>query len=184
MIIIFPVGASGAGKSFIGDKIQAQVPSLKIVCMDDIRRDLTGSVGDQSQNKKVFEMSQKAIVDALSAKESVYESATNVRGKSALLQRIQNFREQFKGLKIAIAFLDDSLDPALCKERVGIDINSGKDRSNTPGDIIDDQCKRFLKMRNEDWSMARTQGIEVFYISESRPRDLTRLINYTKSNIS
>lgn len=49
-------GLSGSGKSTIAKQITNDNPDTVIISTDMIREQLTGEIGDQSQNDEVFEI--------------------------------------------------------------------------------------------------------------------------------
>ena len=49
-------GLSGSGKSTIAKQIANDNPDTVIISIDMIREQLTGEIGDQSQNDEVFEL--------------------------------------------------------------------------------------------------------------------------------
>lgn len=49
-------GLSGSGKSTIAKQIANDNPDTVIISTDIIREQLTGEIGDQSQNDEVFEL--------------------------------------------------------------------------------------------------------------------------------
>ena len=49
-------GLSGSGKSTIAKQIVNDNPDTVVISTDMIREQLTGEVGDQSQNDEVFEL--------------------------------------------------------------------------------------------------------------------------------
>jgi len=168
MTILFPIGCSGAGKSLLGDELKKRLPDLRIICMDDLRREMTGDVSDQSQNEKVFKASQAAMHAALAKDEDVYVSATNLVGKAGLVKQIVELQEKYKNLRAIVVFLTDSKDPRACLKRVTNDLDSGVDRSRVPEDVIDKQHKRFMAMYDAPWIQERTiLGIDVIDVSNA-----------------
>mgnify|MGYP002521582105 CR=1 FL=1 len=76
------VGLSGSGKSTIAAQIAENNPNTIIVSSDTIRKELTGSVGDQSQNEEVFKFFYDRIRRGLEKKKNVVADATNLTMKS------------------------------------------------------------------------------------------------------
>lgn len=73
---IIPVGISGSGKS---TWINANRKSNTVVISpDEIRRELTGNISDQSKNNDVFVLAFKKAIDALNNGNDVIFDATNV----------------------------------------------------------------------------------------------------------
>lgn len=57
-------GLSGSGKSTIAKQITNDNPDTVIISTDMIREQLTGEIGDQSQNDEVFEIFHTLILKA------------------------------------------------------------------------------------------------------------------------
>ena len=73
---MIPVGISGSGKS---TWINANTDTNTVVVSpDDIRRELTGDISDQTKNKEVFQVAFKRAIDGLNAGKDVIFDATNV----------------------------------------------------------------------------------------------------------
>ena len=71
------IGAPGSGKTYIREKLIAQYPDLKIISMDDKRRELTGNINDQSKNNEVFGWQSKELNKAMEARQNTLIDATN-----------------------------------------------------------------------------------------------------------
>jgi predicted kinase len=138
--LILPVGISGSGKS---TWIKSQTnPNTVVVSPDDIRRELSGNVSDQTQNAKVWALAFKRTADALNAGKNVILDATNI--KSSERKNLMNYMKvhvdkRFEG----VAKIFD-VDPAVAKQRVKKDIEAGVDRSNVPDWAIDRQYQSFI----------------------------------------
>ncbi len=52
--VIMTIGIPGSGKSTFLEKIKDQFPIFGYICPDDIRKELTGDISDQSKNKEVW----------------------------------------------------------------------------------------------------------------------------------
>lgn len=138
--LILPVGISGSGKS---TWIKSQTdPNTVIVSPDDIRRELTGCISDQTKNGQVWSTAFDRIVQALSADKNVILDATNI--KSGDRKRLMNH------LKVNVDKPFDAfakifnIDPEIAKQRVRKDIANGVDRSNVPDFAIDRQYRDFV----------------------------------------
>lgn len=142
--LLVTMGISGSGKS---RKVQEYVAEgYEVICPDLIREELTGSIGDQSRNKEVFQIAFGRVRENLSeGKDTVFDStATHPATRETLLQAA----EMYNARAILLVF-DDSLDAELCKMRVGRDIELGKNRSNVPEDVIDRQQQAFIRARED-----------------------------------
>lgn len=83
-------GLSGSGKSTIAKQITNDNPDTVIISTDMIREQLTGEIGDQSQNDEVFEIFHTLIRKRLENKYNVIADATNITMKSrrAILNKV------------------------------------------------------------------------------------------------
>ena len=126
--VYLTVGISGSGKSRYGEIMKTQNPSLKIICPDDIRKELTGSISDQSRNKEVWDLAYNRLKNALESGNDVYFSATTLNPKS--YKAVKEIAESVNA-NVEILLFKDSYDWRLCQERVNKDIKNGVDRSNT-----------------------------------------------------
>ena len=137
---IIPVGISGSGKS---SWIKSQTDSnTKVVSPDDIRREILGSVNDQSRGGEIFNIAYQRVIDALNAKNNVIFDATNVSSSDRrnMLKYIKNnVNVDFD----AYAKIFD-VNPDITKERIRKDIEAGVDRSNVPPEAIDRQYQKFI----------------------------------------
>lgn len=137
---IIPVGISGSGKS---SWIKSQTDSnTKVVSPDDIRREILGSVNDQSRGSEIFNIAYQRVIDALNTKNSVIFDATNVSSSDRrnMLKYIKNnVNIDFD----AYAKIFD-VNPDITKERIKKDIEAGVDRSNVPPEAIDRQYEKFI----------------------------------------
>jgi predicted kinase len=136
---IIPVGISGSGKSRWIKSLEGQ--GYVVISPDDIRRELTGNISDQTRNKEVFPLAFQRSVDALNAGKNVIFDATNVASfhrKQMLDHMKQNVDRDFD----AYAKIFD-IDPEISKERIRKDIEAGVDRSNVPDFAIDRQYGSF-----------------------------------------
>jgi len=128
------VGISGSGKS----RYLKSVDPKYIVSPDDIRRELTGDISDQSKNNEVWALAKLTMKITLRRYGKVYLDATNVNK----WLRVE-FMADFNGVqKIAVVF-DSDVETSL--KRVNNDIENGVDRSVVPEEIIRKQYKLFKK---------------------------------------
>lgn len=73
------IGAPLSGKSFWRSNFLKTHPDTAIVCPDDIRKELTGSISDQSKNAEVFQTSYNRLRDAINTHDDVIFDGTNIR---------------------------------------------------------------------------------------------------------
>jgi predicted kinase len=134
------VGIPGCGKSTYLRSVDND--NVIIVCPDDIRRELTGDISDQSRNGDVWSEAEERITDGLKSGAYVILDATNVntRMRVALLGRI-------KGKCVGVPCYATVFDcnPEISKERISRDIANGVDRSNVPSEVIDRMYGSYLE---------------------------------------
>jgi predicted kinase len=142
---IIPVGISGSGKSRWIMSLENQ--GFEVISPDEIRRELTGSISDQSRNRDVFPLAFERSIEALNTGKSVIFDATNIKSKDRkkmLIHLKENVTRDFDAF--AKVFV---VDPEISKERVVRDIESGVDRSNVSPETIDRQHMSFLADLNK-----------------------------------
>jgi len=151
--LILPVGISGSGKS---TWIQANTDTNTIVVSpDNIRRELTGNISDQTKNGEVWGLAFQRVADGLNAGKNVILDATNI--KSSDRKRLMDYMKvhvdkPFEGF--AKVF---SVDPEIAKQRVRKDIEAGVDRSNVPDWAIDKQYRIFI----DDVNLLEPEGFKI-----------------------
>jgi predicted kinase len=118
------VGISGSGKTTFGNKLE----NITVICPDDIRKELTGDISDQSRNVEVWRIAYDRLRKSLENGEDVYFSATTLTSKNlkALLDVVEYLKPE-----ITIYAFEDSRDWKLCEKRVKEDLKNGVERSNT-----------------------------------------------------
>lgn len=148
------IGCSGSGKTYLGKKLAEKYAEacndggLEIVCPDDVQKELTGNISDQTRNAEVFEIVRKRIIDFLNAGKDVYFSATNINASSR--EFLGKIREVL-GCKMLFIVMKDSFDEEKCRNRVAWDIKYKVDRSNTlvesnGEDVIHRQYMQFINL--------------------------------------
>ncbi len=140
--LILPIGISGSGKSTWIDKIKNQRQDVVIVSPDEIRKELTGDISDQSKNKEVWEIAKQRVIDALNADKLVILDATNVNTEERLKFISAVFDKT--GRKDLFYKIFES-NPKVSKERIKADIQKGKERSKVPDEVIDRQYSLYEK---------------------------------------
>lgn len=125
--VILPIGISGSGKTTWVKPLESS--GYTVVSPDDIRREITGNVSDQTQNKLVFKIAYARMFDILDNGGSVIFDATNVNtmNRVKMCQAIWNHKHN---AKIGYKLFDGDVD--LSYERIANDISNGVDRSNVP----------------------------------------------------
>jgi predicted kinase len=139
-IFYMPVGISGSGKSRI---LHSVFEEKVIIEPDQIRKELTGSVSDQSRDREVWELALARVKKSLEKEGVAVLDATNT--KSSL--RTQFLKELPADThKIAIVFQPKGTDEEIVDKlhgRILGDLHAGKDRSDVPKEILQKQLKQF-----------------------------------------
>lgn len=148
--LIITIGCSGAGKSYVYEK---GYRDFALVCPDDIRKEITGDVSDQSKNREVWDIAYHRLADLVADGKDVYFSATNCKMKT-IREIVNTAKEANENIEITLLTLRDSFDVNLCIKRVQSDIANKVDRSNTLNidektglNIIEKQHHNFLHLQ-------------------------------------
>ena len=133
--VVITIGISGSGKS---TWVNSHKDKYEVVCPDDIRRELTGNISDQSKNKEVWKEAYTRIEKLITQGKNVILDSTMVNTKSR-----REFSAFVKSLGVNICYNIFPVSPTEAKLRVSKDVESGVDRSNTPPEVIDRQWQQF-----------------------------------------
>jgi len=134
------IGVSGAGKSTWIKNNKSKWLNTIVICPDEIRKELTGNVSDQSKNKEVFELTKILTIYNLKKGNNVILDATNLD----TIYRIpfaNDVSNEVNFNKIALIFYV-SIEEA--KQRIKKDIENNVDRANVPDDIIESQYQKYM----------------------------------------
>jgi len=143
MKIIIPIGISGSGKSRLYDM---EYQDYVKVCPDDIRRELTGNISDQSRNREVFELAQKMIDDCIANDRDVFYDATNINSEYR-----KKFVNKYKGTDVKIVYVILPADVNVSNERIKNDLNTGVDRSNVSYQVLLRQYEMYKETLNSQF---------------------------------
>jgi predicted kinase len=152
------ISPSGAGKStYLRSVFEPEV----IVEPDQIRKEITGSVSDQSRDREVWEEVLKRVLTNLDKKGQAILDATNT--KSSL--RTQFLKQLPAGVhKVALVFQPKGTDEEVVDKlygRVQKDLEKGKDRSAVPKEVIARQLTQFKNgMQNIESQFDEVQIID------------------------
>jgi predicted kinase len=148
---ILLIGIPGSGKSFWISKFNAD-NKYTVVSPDQIRKQLTGNVSDQTQNVKVWTIAKERVKSYLARGKSVIFDSTMTNP-----QRRKEFIKDLppSQLKAKVFYVD----PEVSKSRIEKDILSGKDRADVPPDVID-------RMHSELMSTVKLLDGEVLDVSK------------------
>ena len=122
-VLVCAVGQSGCGKTTLGRELEKV--GFVVVCPDDLRKELSGSIGDQSANSKVFSIIPKLVRGYLADGKDVYYSATNTKQRDWNAVRVWGEDAD----RIVWLVFDVSLEET--EARVRRDLEDGVDRADT-----------------------------------------------------
>lgn len=142
MDIIMPIGISGSGKSTL---YKMYYKNLPVVCPDEIRKEITGNISDQSMNNEVFGEVFKRVENLIRQGKSFFYDATNLN-KRLRRRFIADYKRP--GVKIIYVVLPANIEVSY--ERIKNDLNSGKDRSNVPYDELKRQYNMYMESIKSD----------------------------------
>ena len=124
MKIIVPIGISGSGKTRL---YRMRYSDLAIVSPDLIRKELTGSISDQTKNREVFQRVDKLVDWLVKEKRDFFYDATNVNTEFR-----KAFAEKFRGTDVEIVYVVLPADIAVSMKRIKIDLKENVDRAAVP----------------------------------------------------
>ena len=124
--LIITVGIPGCGKS---TWVNEHKGGAFVVCPDDIRREITGNITDQSQNDKVWAIAKTRVFAWLNNKYDVILDATNVstKGRRSFIEGLPKCR------LVAQCF---PMAPEEAYARIKKDLDAGVDRSVVPEELV------------------------------------------------
>lgn len=127
MTFYMMIGVSGSGKSTY---IRKHFKSSIVVEPDAIRREVLGSVHDQSRGNEIWGIAKRRVLDLLKSGSDAVLDGVNVRshGRREFLDDLPKNVHT-----VAIVF---NTDINVAKTRVANDIKAGKDHSNVPAEVI------------------------------------------------
>jgi len=143
MKIIIPIGISGSGKSRLYDM---EYQDYVNVCPDDIRRELTGNISDQSRNKEVFKIAQKMIDDRIANDRDVFYDVTNINTEYR-----KKFVNKYKGTDVKIIYVILPVDVNVSNERIKNDLNNKVDRSKVSYQVLLRQYEMYKETLNSQF---------------------------------
>lgn len=162
MKIVIPIGISGSGKSTLYNKVFKDEGFVKI-CPDDIRKELTGDISNQSKNKEVFEMVDVLIDDCVKNNVNCYLDATNLNTKlrKKLIKRLDNTNNPNLD---EIEYWVLPVDIYLSYQRIQKDLKENIDRSRVPYEVLERQ----LNMYYDSLKSIENEGVDcvLYYTQE------------------
>ena len=100
---------------------------LAIVSPDLIRKELTGSISDQTKNREVFQRVDKLVEQLVKEGRDFFYDATNVNTDFR-----KAFVEKFRGTDVEIVYVILPADVAVSMKRIKNDLKESVDRANVP----------------------------------------------------
>jgi putative nucleotidyltransferase with HDIG domain len=79
--LMLMVGAPASGKSTMTKQLIEKYPTVKVVSMDERRKEICGDVNDQSKNAKIFGWQESEVRKAMKERQSIIVDATNCTRK-------------------------------------------------------------------------------------------------------
>lgn len=143
MELIIPIGISGSGKSRL---YNLNYQDYVKICPDDIRKELTGSISDQSKNKEVFELAQKRIDDCIANDKNVFYDATNINTEYR-----KKFVNKYKETNVRIVYVILPADVNISYQRIKNDLDNKVDRSKVPYQVLLRQYEMYKETLNSQF---------------------------------
>lgn len=116
------------------------------ICPDDIRKELTGSISDQSKNKEVFELAQKRIDDCIANDKNVFYDATNINTEYR-----KKFVNKYKETNVRIVYVILPADVNISYQRIKNDLDNKVDRSKVPYQVLLRQYEMYKETLNSQF---------------------------------
>lgn len=139
--IIITFGIPGSGKTtwrrkFIEQHIDQ---NWKVICPDDIRKEVTGNISNILQDKTVWKIAYNRLEEYFKIPDCniIFDStACNVKTQ----KRIESICNSYK---VSIIYKIFDIDAQKAKDRIQNDINNNVDRSHVPNEVIDRMYNNF-----------------------------------------
>jgi predicted kinase len=147
--LILLMGIPGSGKStWAKEYVFKCDASYTIVSSDDIRKQLTGDINDQSKNSEVWEVVFNQVTGGLKNRRNIILDATNVRTdlRRVLVRQLPECNRYIKLFPV---------DKSSAKQRIAKDLAKGVVRSEVPDMIIEKMHASFQEsqsvLSDEGW---------------------------------
>jgi predicted kinase len=141
--LIMMVGPSGSGKTTWIREFTKNNPGYVVVSPDEIRKELTGDVSNQTKNQDVWAEAKNKVRSLLSHGMNVILDSVMVTERDR-----NNFVDYLKNVKYVLKYKVMPVNPddtEMLSSRVADDIKAGKERSNVPSYAIERQLSNFYK---------------------------------------
>ena len=133
------IGISGSGKTTFRKTLE----NFKCVSSDDIRKEITGNISDQSKNNEVWIKAYERLRTYLECGFNVIfdSTACNV----STVKTLQSIGDSFN---CEIVFKLFETDEQTAFERIQNDLQNGIDRSNVPRAVVRQQLHNYELVKN------------------------------------
>jgi predicted kinase len=108
--LLLLIGPPASGKSTYCKQLQKQFPDVKVISMDQRRKELCGDENDQSKNSEIFGWQERELREAMKNRQSTIVDATNPTRK--LRKILWQLGRQY-GAVVGAVFFDISLQTLL-----------------------------------------------------------------------
>ena len=157
-MFIFTVGISGSGKSTYLNK---HYSNHYITCPDNIRREITGDVSNMKQERTVWAIVYKRILENIRQYNLSILDATNVKVKSIMCIFDYLHENNIDDDEIDVLALIFPCDVDVSISRISNDIYNNVDRSKVPNDVVRKQYENY-KMTVE-W-LTKQKNIKIAWV--------------------
>lgn len=157
--LIITLGIPGSGKSTWRNKFVSLHPEYKVICPDDLRREITGDVSNISQDAKVWEKAYSLLNYFLLKGHNVIFDSTAV--SSATRTQLEKVGKEYNAVILYKIF---DIDCEVAKSRIQKDMENKVDRSNVPMYIVDRMYSNFESAKKS--IMEKVKNLDVFLIEE------------------
>lgn len=126
------IGAPLCGKSTWRDNFLKTHNDTIVICPDDIRKELTGSISDQSKNAEVFSTAYNRLEDAIGKHEDIIFDGTNIRPQTR-----DDIFAMANGTPVNYVIFDVPLDELKRRKLADSERIKNGERSDVPEDVIE-----------------------------------------------
>lgn len=137
-MVIVLIGISGSGKTTWTKKCVEELPWIKVICPDDIRKELTGDISNQSANGKVWATAYARLDECVKNNTDVVFDSTACNTKT-----LEELIKHCSGTEIYFKIFNCDVETA--HERIKKDLENKVDRSQVPLEVLERQYEGFKK---------------------------------------
>jgi len=157
--LIITLGIPGAGKSYWRKDFTSKHPEFRVICPDDIRREVTGSVSNITQDALVWETAYHTLKELLANREDIIFDSTAVNTRTQ--KAIENIGKANNAIIIYKIF---EVPLEVAKERIIKDIENNVDRSKVPMEIVEKMFNNFTSAKER--VLVEVEAKNVFLLEE------------------